>query len=243
MSIFTAEQTDHLMEIIDLHTSMFVTTQLGTETLTSFDKYILKKFGFDITKIAQKFPPYLQSFLFGRLTSWLSDQQASSLVYKDFEKHLKTGQYFPLTKQEQTMYDLAAKRSYGHIKNLGVRRKDELARQINEEEVRNTLTGAIKRRESISKIISDWGHKHENWQRDYGRIAETEMNSIFNLGRAMQMKEKYGEDVLVYKTVYFGACRHCQKLYTTSGVGSKPKIFTLEQMMLNGSNIGRKVAD
>lgn len=241
--IFTRQQTEKLMDIIDFHTAMFITTQMGDNVLSSRDRYMLKKFGFDIRKIVQKYPPYLQSFLFGRLTGWLSENQASSLVYKDFEKHLKSGQYFPLTSQEQTMYDLSLQRSYSHIKNLGVRRKDELTRQINEEEVRRELSEAISKRKSIQNIISNWGHKHENWQRDYGRIAETEMNSIFQLGRTMQLKEKYGEDSKVFKNVFPGACRHCIRLYLTGGIGSKPKLFTIAELQANGSNIGRKVAD
>jgi len=241
--IFTKQQTEKLLEIIDFHTAMFVTTQMGEDVLSSYDKFILGKFGFNVKKIVEKYPPYLQSFLFGRLTGWLSENQASKIVYKDFNKYLKSGQYFPLTKQEQTMYDLSIQRSYGHIKNLGVKRKDELTRQINEEEVRKELSEAIKKRESIQTIISNWGHKHENWQRDYGRIAETEMNSIFQLGRALQLKEKHGAEVKVFKNVFPGACRHCIRLYLTGGIGSKPKLFTIEELQANGSNIGRKVAD
>ena len=241
--IFTKEQVEKLMEIIDLHTSMFIVTQMGDDVLSTYDKYILGKFGFDIKKIIQTYPPYLQSFLFGRLTSWLSDNQTSKIAYKDFTKYLKTGQYFPLTDHEQNMYEIATQRSYSHIKNLGVKRKDEMTRQINEQEVRKELQSAIKNRESISTIISNWGHKHENWNRDYGRIAETEMNSIFNLGRATQYKERFGEDVLVYKETFPQACRHCIRLHLTGGIGSMPIVKKLSEIIANGTNIGRKVAD
>jgi hypothetical protein len=241
--IFEQQQIEKLLEIIDLHSSLFITSQMGEDVLSSFDKYILNKFGFDVKNIVQKYPPYFQNFIFGRLTSWLSDNQASRIVYSDFKKHLETGQYFPLTNQEQNLYSIAKKRSYSHIKNLGSKMKETLTTNISEEDVRRELSESISKRKSIQSIISEWGNKTGNWQRDYGRIAETEMNSIFNLGRATQFKERHGEDSKAYKTVYSGACRHCQRLYTTAGVGSKPRIFTLEQLILNGSNIGRKVAD
>lgn len=241
--IFTKKQTENLLNIIDFHTSIFIATQMGEDVLSTFDKYILSKFGFDVKSIAQKYPPYLQSFMFGRLTAWLSDNQANSIVYSDFEKYLKSGQYFALTDKEKRLYDISLNRSYSHIKNLGGKKKDELVKQISEEDVRREISSSIKDRTSIQNIISNWGHKTENWQRDYGRIAETEMNSILQLGRATQIEEKYGEEVLVYKDVFPGACRHCIRLYLEAGIGSKPILFTLEQLIANGSNIGRKVAE
>lgn len=241
--IFTKQQVESFIEIIDFHTALFITTQLGQDALSAQDKYILRKFGFNISKIVEKYPPYLQSFLFGRLTGWLSENQSSQVIYSDFKKYLTSGQYFPLTTKEKTLYDISINRSYGHIKNLGVKRAGELVRQINEEDVRRELSGAIKNRESLNTIISNWGNQLGNWHRDYGRIAETEMNSIFQLGRGLQLEEKYGKEVKVFKTVFPGACRHCIKLYLTNGIGSKPILFTLEELIANGSNVGRKVAD
>jgi len=190
--IFTKNQIENLLEIIDFHTSMFVVTQMGGDVLSTYDKYILRKFGFDVAKITREYPPYLQSFIFGRLTAWLSDNQANSIVYSDFKTYLDSGQYFPLTKKEKSLYDISVSRSYKHIKNLGDKRKDELTKQISEEDVRREISESIKNRESIQTIISNWGHQTDNWQRDYGRIAETELNSIMNLGRALQFEQKYG---------------------------------------------------
>jgi hypothetical protein len=241
--IFEQQQIEKLLEIIDLHSSLFITSQMGEDVLSSFDKYILNKFGFDVKNIVQKYPPYFQNFIFGRLTSWLSDNQASRIVYSDFKKHLETGQYFPLTNQEQNLYSIAKKRSYSHIKNLGSKMKETLTTNISEEDVRRELSESISKRKSIQSIISEWGNKTGNWQRDYGRIAETEMNSIFNLGRATQFKERHGEDVLVFKETFSGACRHCIRLHLTGGIGSKPIVKPVDEIIANGTNIGRKVAD
>jgi len=241
--IFTKKQVENLLEIIDFNTSLFITTQMGADVLSTYDKHILSKFGFDITKIIQEFPPYLQSFMWGRLTGWLDNNQASKVVYKDFKKYLDSGQYFPLSKVEQNMYDISLNRSYSHIKNLGGKRKDELVKQISEEDIRREITSGISKRESAQSIISNWGHKTDNWQRDYGRIVDTEMNSIFQLGRAKTIDEKFGKEALVWKQTYPGACRHCIRLHLTGGIGSKPIVKPLSEIMANGSNIGRKVAD
>lgn len=241
--IFTKKQIESLTEIIDFATSMFITTQMGEGSLSTYDKYILNKFGFDVKNIVSKYPPYYQSFLFGRLTSWLSDNQASKIAYSDFKKYLESNQYFPLTKKEKTLYQIAQDKSYKHIKNLGDKRKDELTKQISDEDIRRELSTAIKDRTSIQNIISNWGNKTGDWQRDYGRIAETEMNNIFQLGRATQIEEKQGRDQLVYKQVFDGACRFCIRDYLTAGIGSKPKLFKLDTLIANGDNIGKKVAD
>lgn len=45
------------------------------------------------------------------------------------------------------------------------------------------------------------------------------------------------------KLVWSGNCKHCVRLYLTSGIGSEPKIFKLSELIANGSNIGKKVAD
>lgn len=241
--IFTKNQVSNLMNIIDFTTSMFIVTQMGEDVLSSYDKYIFNKFGFDINKIVEKYPPYLQSFMFGRLTSWLSDNQASQIAYKDFEKYLKSGQYFPLTTKEQNLYDISINRSYGHIKNLAEKRKGVLQTSITEEDVRREISEGIKNRTSKQRIISNWGNKTGDWQRDYLRIAETEHNDIFQLGRVAQIEERSGNQAQVYKHVFPGACRHCIRLYMNGGVNGVPKLFTVEELMANGTNIGRKVAD
>jgi len=69
------------------------------------------------------------------------------------------------------------------------------------------------------------------------------MQDIFNRGRAEQIKSDKGSDVLVYKEVYPKACRHCIRLYLTNGVGSQPKLFSLQELEDNGTNIGLKVND
>ena len=124
------------------------------------------------------------------MTAWLSDNQANLIAYSDFKTYLDSGQYFPLTKKEKSLYDLSISRSYKHIKNLGDKRKDEFTKQLTEEDIRREKAGSFESRTSLQTIISNWGHQTDNWQRDYGRIAETELNTIFQLGRALQIEQK-----------------------------------------------------
>lgn len=59
----------------------------------------------------------------------------------------------------------------------------------------------------------------------------------------MAIERSHGTEAKVYKTVYELACRHCIRLYLTNGIGSQPILFTVAELVANGSNIGRKVAD
>lgn len=240
--IFTKNEIENILSIIDFHTSMFITTQMGEGVLSTYDKYILGKYGFDIKKIVQTYPPYLQSFMWGKLTGWLDNNQASQVSYKDFEKYLVSGQYIPLSKKENDIYDISINHSYKHIKNLAEKRKDAVTKYISEEDLKQTISEGISNRESKQAIVSNLHHQTGDWQRDYGRIVETEMNDIFQQGRGLSLEQKFGEDVEVFKSVYPQACRHCIRLYLTGGLGSEPRTFTLKQLQANGSNIGRKVA-
>jgi hypothetical protein len=82
----------------------------------------------------------------------------------------------------------------------------------------------------------------ETWKHDWGRIVETEGNNVFQNGKALKMLEEDSE-VMVVKVVYPLACRHCIKAYLTNGIGSKPRVFKLVDLIKNGDNIDRKVAD
>lgn len=241
--IFTKNQIENLLSIIDFNTSMFISTQMGVDVLSTFDKYILNKFGFDVKKITEKYPPYLQSFMWGQLTGWLNNNQANSVSYSDFQKYLKTGQYFPLTTKERNLYDIAVNRSYKHIKNLSNKRKDHVTKLISDEDLKHEISEGISKRKSIQNIVSELGNKSGDWQRDYGRIVETEMNTIFQQGRATTLEKRFGEDVEVFKETYPLACRHCIRLHLTAGIGSKPIVLPLSVVQANGTNIGRKVAD
>jgi hypothetical protein len=242
MKLFTKEQVESLLEIIDYQTGVFISTQMGESVLSTQDKYILNKYGFD-QKSIKKIPPYFQSFVWGRLSSWLDENQANKMVYDDFLDYMHSNSFIPLSRREQDMYDIAVNRSYSHIKNLGNTRKVKLSSLIDEEDIRREMSGAINNRESLNSIVSNWGHQTGNWNRDYGRIAETEMNSIFQLGRALAIERSKGLDTLVWKKTYKLACRHCIRLHLTNGIGSKPIVLPLRDVIANGENIGRKVAD
>lgn len=145
------------------------------------------------------------------------------------------------------MLNIAKARTYGHIKDLGKNMGSDvnsiILEKSREKAIKEELERGITERRSLQGIVSEIGHRTGDWQRNLGRIVDTEYNTIFQQGRAEQLKREYGDDVMVYKDVYPGACRHCIRLYLTGGIGSKPIVFKLKTLEANGTNVGKKVAD
>ena len=244
--IFSQEQIDELLKIVDSNFIKFTAKALGVEVLTKDQASTLDSiFGFHTS--------FDEAFLFGRLSSLLQESDTKSISYNDFRKYLERAQYIPLTKVEEYMLSSAKTRTYNHLKGLGdtikkeingiILEKQTLSRDEYEKLINKEITEGVYRRKALTEIVSEIGHKTEDWNRNLGRIVETEWNNIFQEGRASEFERKFGKDVSVYKHVYELACRHCIKAYLTKGIGSKPKIFTIRQLEENGTNIGKKVAD
>lgn len=251
--LFTSTQIQDILYIIEKNHLIYAGVSIGFDVLSEYDKRILKDSGIDIDKISRDWTPFEQSFYFGRLSQLLNDQQVKKLKYNDFVKYLKKGQYIPLNSLEKDMLSIAKQRSYRHIKNLGrnigedvngmVFEEDKKLRMRREKVTGKELERGIQERNSLSTIVREIGKKTGDWQRNLGRIVDTEFNTVMQEGRASQILREGGEEARVYKIVYPGACRHCIRLYLTGGIGSKPKVFLLKEIIDNGSNIGRKVAE
>lgn len=250
--IFTQEQVQEILSILDYHSLFVISTNFGTKALSEDDKNILRTFGIDVEKLSKEIPLYERMFLFGRLSGILSDEQTKDIDYNNFLKFINSGQYIPLNKRERFELEIAERKTYTHLKGLREKAKQEFestiigeeqaSRQMYETAISEEVQSGVKNRKSIQKIVSDLGHRVETWQHDWNRIVDTEMNNIFQQGRAEVFREIGGEDTLVYKNVYEGACRHCIQKYLTKGLGSKPILFKLSDLIKNGTNIGKKVA-
>lgn len=256
--IFTPDEIQRLFDIIDYRLARIVADVLGESKLSSEDKELLKRYGYKWKDELKKLPPYYQSYLFGRLSGQLTPSQLKTLDYNDLLSYIDKKQYKVLTTSEKAMYNAAATRTYSYIKTMGKRMRDILSNSISEEEVKliaeiqrqlelttikkEIIEGTLKKK-SIQSIISSIGHSLDDWNRDWGRIVETEMQYVYQIGVAQQIMNEHGAEALVYKQVYPGSCRFCQQLYTTGGVGTKPRIFKLIDLIANGDNIGLKSKD
>jgi len=250
---FSVDQIQKLLNIIRYNHTFLIATNLGTDVLSKEDENLLKVYGVDMKIFDKNVPEYEKMFLLGRLTSTLNEAQIRQLEFNDVEKYVKRGQYIDLSQRERNELKMAKMKTYSHIKGLGSRVENKVTNIIAEEEqkrksdyekvIKKEIERGVVERKSVTNIVSEIGNSLNDWQRDWGRIVETEMNDIFQQGRAATMTENFGEDVNVYKEVYEKACRYCISAYLTNGIGSKPKVFKLSELESNGSNVGKKVID
>jgi len=248
--IFSKQEIVELLEVIDYHHTIFIASTVGTDTLTIEDKELLNKFGIDADALSTKHPHVDQAFRFGILAEALGGKNARMLNFTDFKQYIRAKQYLPLTRVEELALESVKNQAYHDIKGLGHKiggklndihaQEDVVQRARVEKIIEGTARETIENRKSVQHMVSELGHKTEDWQRDFGRISEYIMHSSYEEGRAAKLEEKDGKDVLVYKDVFPGSCRHCIKHYLTNGVGSPARVFKLADLRANGTNIGRK---
>jgi len=244
MKELSQSQVQELLDDIAIQHLVFVAQHVGVEALSDQERQMIADFDVD------EFSYIDASFQFGMLSLLLSDKRAKKMTFTQLKKFARSGNFVPLTSAEKFAVKAAKKHAYNDITGLGNRiqgqfsrimiESDQAQRAWYEKVIRKETTKAIANRETKKQLISRIGTKTQDWARDFGRIADYVMHDAYDSGRAMALKRKYGEDVEVWKSVYAGACRHCIRLYLTNGIGSKPIVFKLDDLIANGSNIGRK---
>lgn len=255
--LFTEDEIKKILTNIDLAVVKMVAQVLGKDYLTTEDLALLKKKGVDLVKLIPKFPSHYQAFLFGRVSAAVGTKATAQMTYSEFTAFLSKMGLFEPTAREMAFYKVAANKTYTHIKGFADRIKNDVRASISAEELsylqsqeqakadatlrKEMLEGTFEKR-SVKKITSNLANQMNDWQRDWGRIVETESQDIYNLGRAEIMMEE-DPDPLVYFDVFPGACRHCIRLYLTGGIGSQPRVFRLSELMANGTNYGVKSKD
>lgn len=249
--LFTGEEIQKLLDRVSFEISLFGAENIGVDVLSEYEKSMLTDYGVDLDELVKGFTPYEESFLFGRLVALIGEDNTKKIDYDDFRQYIYGSQFLPLSDLEELTLDIAKRRSYSHIRGLETGIRGDVEGMITEVQMKNrakyekiigdSVARAVFERDSIKSIISEIGNKTGDWQRDLGRIADTEMNTVFQEGISVSILREYGEEAKVYKDVYPGACRHCIRLYLTGGIGSKPRVFKLSELISNGTNIGRKV--
>lgn len=250
--VLTPNQLQEVLGIIDIYQVQFLAEQVGTEVLSSSDFDKLKEYGVDI-KTLPKTGVVDNAFKFGVLSTSLEEAKLKKLSYNQFLKFLKIGKGVPLSKEERFALNNIKQRTYSDIKGLGNKistdfqitliESSQTQRKKYEKIIQDTSAKNVIDRGSIRDLVSELGHKTNDWARDFGRISDFVLHDAFDNGRIENIKTQFGDDAEVYKEVYAGACKHCIRLYLTNGIGSEPIVFTVSELIANGTNIGRKVID
>lgn len=248
--MFSVKQIKELTKIIELTHISFIGQNIGVDQLTPLELDLLRAFGIDPTL----FPSdgiVDTAFKFGILADALGHDKVKGMNYSQFKSFLESGKHIPLTKQEKYSLDYIKTRMTDDIRGLSSRMSKDIS-EINSSKaaehfehyrkiVDEESIEAVADNKSVKELSSAIQTKLKKWNTDFDRVAEYVLHEAHDMGRAQSILEDHGDNARVFKEVYPGACKHCQRLYLTNGIGSRPKIFKVTTLLKNGSNIGRKV--
>jgi hypothetical protein len=114
--------------------------------------------------------------------------------------------------------------------------------------VQKVVPKAMKEHQEFYKVVQELRETSGDWERDWHRVAMTEMVDTKNMGEANAILD--GEspfstdkgDTIVFKRPRADCCLQCKKHYLEAD-GITPKTFKLSELMANGNNYGKKTAD
>ena len=107
-------------------------------------------------------------------------------------------------------------------------------------DIQDIVSAGIESRTSWRKIASQLAEKTGDWTRDWMRLASTEVQRAQEFGAARWIADEFGENANVAKIPNPDACPTCRAVFLEDG---RPKVFTMKQLVTNGSNVGRKAKD
>lgn len=114
---------------------------------------------------------------------------------------------------------------------------DEEERQRVLQILRQKTAQAIEEQRSEDWLASEMGNATGDWARNWGRIARTELQGAHNDGVLIEAYRTYGDDARVARVPNADACKSCREAYLDDD--GKPRIFGLEELLANGTNVGK----
>jgi hypothetical protein len=250
----TPEQIQVIGEILNNRVSFFVAENMGADYLSQDELSSLEEIGFSTKEMygLHKDQLFLQ-YQLGMMSEVLGKFKTNQITFTQLVDDVRRGRYVPLSPREEFSLQSIKRQALGDIKaykgkvfndlNNIITYSEKNNRKAYEREIRKEVEKGIADRASYKEVAQNLGHKTGDWLRNWDRIVQYTSHLAFDEGRAAIFERIGGEDQIVYKDVYAGACQHCIRLYLTEGIGSEPKLFKLSELKDNGSNIGLKVAD
>jgi len=239
------QQIDDIVEVVENFNCLFIVNNIGTSPLSRNDKRILKRFGINFANLAKQ-TQLEHAYKFGMIASGLKYKRSSKFNYNSLRKYIADGKFAPLSDIEKVTLDVLKHQMYKDVTNLKNRQindlyqisitkhQDQKLKTIIKKEAINAVNNKLTV-EEFSKILSK---KSEDWNRDFGRIADYVMHSAFNHGKALEILNRVGKDAKIWYSVKDDACNHCKRVHLKKD--GEPKVFTVLDVMSNGSNIGVK---
>ena len=104
--------------------------------------------------------------------------------------------------------------------------------------IREETSDAIAEGQTAQKLASRLGNATGRWGRDWERVARTELRGAVSEGAVIHAVRTWGDEARVARVPDADACANCRRL--TLDESGRPRIFTVEELLANGSNVGKK---
>lgn len=248
--MFSPDQIQELMSVMDRYTTTFIAKHVGYGTLSNDEIANLVMMGMDPKQIKDSASNVTQAFKFGLLSDAIGNQAAKGMNYSAFKKFLASGRSIPLNAKENAALNaLKMQTALSVRKHAEDMKKDvqqdlvEIQRgraAIHSKKVLSVAEEVIRDRQGVAQLRSKLGKRTGQWDRNMGRMAAYVLHDAFNEGRVSSIERKGSK---VYFDVFDGACKHCVRLYLTGGIGSEPRVFSIDELRANGSNVGLKTIE
>ena len=167
--IFTPNQIEELMGILEKYTLTFIAKHVGTDILTKQDRDLLRMAGVDIAKINVNASNIAQAFKFGMLSDALGSSGAKGMTYESFKKFLDTGKFVPLNKKEKGALTSLKYQTYTDMKGLTSKMQTDVMQKLvvadkakneikHSPQVTEAAKRAIEHRKGVTFMASELGH-------------------------------------------------------------------------------------
>lgn len=234
---------DRIQDIIKEHMEVLMRVLVGSGNPP---RQLLKDLGLNNTQIDL----IGKSYKYGRLRI-LSNKDLSKLSLKQIDDLLRNLRLTPAQKQSVEYLKMKAQQS---IDNLTQKITSSTTTTIIQSStlmwqgVDKIVVDALQKRISRDKVIQQLRDYTNDWERDWHRVAQTEMWDAKLHGEAIAILQDEspfstdGADTIVFKRPAPNCCHMCEKLYLEKDKKT-PKTFKLGELLSNGNNYGLKQAD
>lgn len=265
LSLCTPAQLETIKQIVRDYHSAFAAGMFGHDTLPAGDVQRLMDAGVmpqDLAYIFQpapgELPPPVEritdlAYQYGAILAKPEQQKAARGMTADqFRAHLEKTRP-ELNPVERQAMAFARFNAAEHVRGMGDRISLEVGTMVRDADaeqrrrymgtIQRELEDKIDKRKTWRELASEIGHATGDWSRDMQRVAATENQFAMQEGYARELAQgRDPAEVRVFKRPSPDACPDCVRLHLTAGQGSAPRVFKLEELMANGTNVGRKRA-
>jgi hypothetical protein len=248
----TPDQLQQLLDIVRVQLVAFAGTTLGPQVLSSEEHKLLSDAGLDVSSLYdQSEDPVLLNFHLGLISQAIGQTNASHITFEQLKRYISSTQYIPLTARELRVLHSIKTQALGDIRShqgkifqdvnqVVNHHTNHTARQDQEEFLRTTIVQEFEKHKTVKQISTELAKLTGDWSRNFFKSVQYISHTALNEGRLAMIERREGHSGHVYFIVQPGACDHCVRLYLTNGEGSAPRLFTTQQLLSHGTNIGKR---